>query len=142
VRIWLRTDERFATAVVTERVRFETQGDPVEDLAAALTERQVQAAEMLATGRHTTVQIARELNITDRTIRNWKKEPAFSLCLEELQTRERERRQRVKEEGEQLLHERIRTVALSAVNVAEGELKRGNGRAAAELLKVVKSLTN
>ena len=96
---------------------------------------------MLAAERHTTVQIARDLGITDRTIRGWKKEPAFSLYLEGLRRGERARRKQVKEEGERVLHERIRTVALTAVNAAEGELKRGNGKGAAELLKVVMSLT-
>lgn len=49
-------------------MRYETANDPVSDLSAALGERRRQAAEMLATGRQTTVQVARELKITDRTI--------------------------------------------------------------------------
>ncbi len=133
VRTWFHEDERFRSKVIESRASYETSKDPVSDLSAALSERQRRAAEMLATGRRTTVEVPRELEITDRTIRNWKKTPTFQIHLQALRDGEAWRRDRARNESEELLRERLGAVTLSAVNSAESELqagqRQGGGRA-------------
>jgi hypothetical protein len=96
---------------------------------------------MIVSGRYTDLEIAGRLNITGRTIRNWKCQPLFSLYVEDLSTAERRRLDRVRDESEALLVDRIRGLAHSAMDEAEAQLKDGNPKLALDVMKAVRSFT-
>jgi DNA-binding XRE family transcriptional regulator len=125
-------DEAFVRRVAEDRCRVEVYRTPDEDLGRILSSKQRAAARMRGLEMLSQIEVARALEVTDRTIRNWEKNPAFRLYQDQLEAEE-EKRRRARGRVESDLFSEGREKALKSLVRA---VEEGDQKAAVELLKL------
>ena len=134
VKSWLEA-EAFVNRFAQERLQVVAYGTVDEDLGRILTPKQRAAARMRGLDMLSQIEVARALEVTDRTIRNWERNPAFRMYLDQLEHEEEKRRRtRRRRELDQLTEAKEKALEV-LVRALEEE---GDRKVAVELLKLRK----
>ena len=132
VRSWM-DDEAFVKRVVEERHMVVVYRTADEDLGRILSPKQRAAARMRGLGMLSQIEVARALEVTDRTVRNWEKNPAFRMYQDQLEHEEEKRRRaRRRMESDQLSEAKEKALVVLVRAVEE----EGDRKAAVELLRL------
>lgn len=128
----LMANEAFFEKVVDARQFFLTYRDPDQDLSRVLSPKQREAARMRALEGLSQVETADLLKVSDRTIRNWEKNPAFGIYQDQLVSAEQKQRiAKRREEADRFVAAREKALATLVRAVEAGERK-----AAVEILRL------
>jgi len=134
VRSWM-DGEAFVERVVEERRMVVLYRTADEDFGRLLSPKQRAAARMRGLDMLSQIEVARALEVTDRTIRNWERNAAFRLYQDQLEHEELRRRgERRNMEVDRLTEAREKALEV-LVRAVEQE---GDRKAALELLKLPK----
>ena len=134
VKSWLE-GEAFVNRFAQERHRLVAYGTVDEDLGRILTPKQRAAARMRGLDMLSQIEVARALEVTDRTIRNWERNPAFRMYWDQLEHEEEKRRRtRRRRELDHLIEAREKALEVLVRALEE----QGDRKVAVELLKLLK----
>ena len=134
VKSWMDR-EAFVKQVVDRRRRVMTSRTVDEDFGRLLSPKQRAAASMRGLETLSQVDVARALEVSDRTIRNWERNPAFRLYRDQLEHEESRRRgERRNMEVDRLTEAREKALEV-LVRAIEQE---GDRKAAVEILRLPK----
>jgi len=134
VKSWMDR-EAFVKQVVDRRRRVMTSRTVDEDFGRLLSPKQRAAASMRGLETLSQIDVARALEVTDRTIRNWERNPAFRLYQDQLEHEELRRRgERRNMEVDRLTEAREKALKVLVRAVEE----EGDRKAAVEILRLPK----
>ncbi|MBA3630959.1 MAG: hypothetical protein H0W55_15045 [Actinobacteria bacterium] len=134
VRSWMDC-EAFVKRVVEQRRNVMLYRPADEDFGRLLNPKQRAAARLRGLDMMSQIEVARALEVTDRTIRNWERNAAFRLYQDQLEHEESRRRgERRNMEVDRLTEAREKALEV-LVRAVEQE---GDRKAALELLKLPK----
>ncbi len=128
VKSWMDR-EAFANRVVEQRRTVMLHRTTVEDFGRLLSPKQRTAARMRGLETLSQIDVARALEVSDRTIRNWERNPAFSLYQDQLEHEQNSRRGKSYDTETVRLVEARRDNAAHALCARSGCLYRWLGRA-------------
>lgn len=89
----LMNEESFSDQVIRYRRLFVTNRSADEDFARILNPKQRAAARMRTLEMRSQAEVARALDVTPRSIRNWEKHPWYQMYQEQLEREQGKRRQ-------------------------------------------------
>jgi len=134
VRSWMDC-EAFVKRVAEERRMVVVYRTADEDFGRLLSRKQRAAARMQGLDMLSQIEVARALEMTDRTIRNWERNPAFRMYQDQLEREEAQRRgKRRSMEADQLIEAKEKALKVLVRAVEE----EGDRKAAIELLRLRK----
>ena len=134
VRAWMDC-EAFANRVVEQRRTVVLHRTTVEDFGRLLSPIQRAAARMRGLDMMSQIDVARALEVSDRTIRNWERNPAFRLYQDQLEDEQNSRRGKSFSTETFRLFEAREKALKVLVRAVEEE---GDRKAAVEILRLPK----
>jgi hypothetical protein len=126
---WFDGNESFRNEVLMKHQWLAHKREPEIDYARALQPKQILAATLLAEGTKTQDEVAQEVGVTARTIRNWNCDPAFRMYVNQVAQREAERHHLAREAEAATTRARIHELQAKALDEIESIIKGEDAKA-------------